>query len=112
MDMRKRNAEPDQDVDISPNGDIILTIVAQRLKISCKCGWVKNRGEKYGRLLTEYMPVKLLNTPFADIVTNLEQVYTKDMDRACCAEIRSFKSSWHEPLPYKVKIGWNQILPL
>ncbi|PVH91394.1 hypothetical protein DM02DRAFT_664040 [Periconia macrospinosa] len=70
-------------------------------KDGCKCGWGKTRGEKYGRLLAAYMPIKMLDTSMADIITKMEQMSTEDMGRKFCTEKRSSGRYYHGPLPYR-----------
>ncbi|PVH92247.1 hypothetical protein DM02DRAFT_701032 [Periconia macrospinosa] len=72
-----------------------------RGKDGCKCGWGKTRSEKYGLLLAEYMPIKMLDTSMADIITKMEQVSTEDMGKTYCTERSSYRSYYHEPLPYR-----------
>lgn len=69
-------------------------------KDGCKCGWGKTRSEKQGRLVAEYMPIKMLDTSMADIITKMEQVSTEDMENKFCTEKSSYRSYFHEPLPY------------
>jgi hypothetical protein len=67
----------------------------------CECGWGKTRSEKYGLFLVEYMPVKMLEVPIAEIITKMAQVSTEDMARRYCGKrSSSFKTSHHELLPY------------
>ena len=67
---------------------------------NCKCGWGKTYSGKYGLLLVEYMPIKMLEVPMADIITNMEQVSTEDMERTYCGDRSSYRIYYHEPLPY------------
>ncbi|KAF2807992.1 uncharacterized protein BDZ99DRAFT_489516 [Mytilinidion resinicola] len=48
---------------------------------NCKCGWGNTRSEKYGLLLVEYMPIKMLKVPIAEVITKMTQVSTEDMER-------------------------------
>ena len=51
----------------------------------CKCGWSKTRSEKYGLILVEYMPIRMLEVPMADIITKMENVTPEDMEGSCCS---------------------------
>ena len=67
---------------------------------NCKCGWGKIRSEKYGLLLVEYKPIKMLSVPMAEVITKMEQVSTADMGRKYCTESSSFGGGYyHQPLP-------------
>ena len=55
---------------------------------NCKCGRGKTRIGKYELRLAEYMPIKMLEVPMAD------------MERTYCSDRSSYRSYYHEPLPY------------
>jgi hypothetical protein len=67
---------------------------------NCKCGWGKTRSEKYGHLLDEYMPIKMLEVPMAEVITEMTQVSTEDMGRKHCPQKSSYRVYYHEPLRY------------
>jgi len=65
----------------------------------CKCGWGKTRSEKYGLILVEYMPIKMLEVPMAGIITKMENVSPEDMEERYCG-VSSYNYR-HAPLPYR-----------
>jgi hypothetical protein len=66
------------------------------------CSWGKTRSEEYGRLLAEYTPIKMLNTPMADVITKMEQVSTEDMGRTSYSNI--YGRCHHKPVPYRATL--------
>lgn len=42
----------------------------------------------------------MLEVPMADIITKMEKVSTEDMGRTYCSDKSSYRSYYHEPLPY------------
>jgi hypothetical protein len=67
---------------------------------NCSCGRGKNRSEKYGLLLIEYKPIKMLAVPMVEVITKMEQVSTEDMGRQYCSKM-SHCGYYHEPLPLR-----------
>jgi len=65
---------------------------------SCKCGWGKIRSEKYGLLLIENTPIKMLAVSVAEVITKMEQVSTEDMGKTYCSERSYSRGYHHEPL--------------
>ena len=47
----------------------------------------------------------MLEVPIIEIITEMEQVSTEDMGRTYCSVMSSYRSSYHEILPY------NKTLP-
>jgi hypothetical protein len=69
-------------------------------KDECPCGWGRTRGGKYRLILVNYMPIKMLEVPIAEIMTQMTQVSTEDMIEKHCNIMGASRNFRHRPVPY------------